>query len=168
MIEFVLPSEIHRADVLDYAAEIRSHDGEFDGSAGIGEFDSYDSWLERIRLLASDKAETYGFYRTLVFLAYRSSHLIGIVSIRISDDEFITTCAGHIGYHVRPSCRRRGYGGQLLCFASDLCRNHGISTPVVCTDPDNQASQRTALSCGFHAAGEVNFRGTRRILRFEK
>ena len=36
------------------------------------------------------------------------------------------------------------------------------------SDPGNLPSQRTALSCGFCPAGEVDFRGERRILRFEK
>lgn len=168
MPEFIRPSEIHRADVLDYIAEVRSRDGEFDGSAGLGQFDSYDLWLERIRLLASDRAEKYGFYRTLVYLAYSEGSLIGIVSVRLTDDGFVNTYAGHIGYHVRPCCRRMGYAKQLLNFAADLCRNNGIPTPVVCTDPGNLPSQRTALSCGFCPAGEVDFRGERRILRFEK
>ena len=168
MLQFVLPSEIHRADALDYIAEVRSSDGEFDGSAGLGDFDSYDAWLERIRLLASDRAEKYGFYPTLVYFAYRDGILTGIVSARITDDRFVSVYAGHIGYHVRPSCRKMGYGKQLLEFAVNLCRNRGIHIPVVCTDPGNLPSQRTALSCGFTPAGEVDFRGERRIVRFEK
>lgn len=167
MPQFVIPSEIHRTDVLGYAAEVCACDGEFDGSAGLGDFSSYPLWLERIRLLASDKAEKYGFYHTNVYLAYDCGILIGIVSTRITDDSFVTTYAGHIGYHVRPSCRRKGYGKLLLNFAADVCRRNGIAVPVVCTDPENLPSQRTALSCGFVPAGEVNFRGERRILRFE-
>lgn len=168
MTEFVIPSEIHRSDVLEYAAEVRGADNEFDGSAGLGEFDTYALWLERLRLLASDIAEKYGYYRTFVYLAYDSGKLVGIVSARITDDSFVTTYAGHIGYHVRPSCRRIGYGKQLLTFAADVCRKNGISVPVVCTDPENLPSQRTALSCGFVPAGDVDFRGERRILRFEQ
>ncbi len=167
MLKFVRPTDSHRSDVLEYAAEVCVYDGEFDGSAGLGEFDSYALWLERIRLLASEKAEKYGFYRTFVWLAYDGPRLIGIVNTRLTHDSFAAAYAGHIGYHVRPSCRRKGYGKQLLTFAADICRNNGIPIPVVCTDPDNLPSQRTALSCGFSPAGEVDFRGERRILRFE-
>ena len=166
MPAFVPPSEIHKRDVLAYAAEVRSHDGEFDGSAGLGSFDSYELWLERIRLLASSGAEKHGFYRTPVFLAYDENRLIGILSVRISSDDFVTSYAGHIGYHVRPSCRRMGYGKLLLFHADRLCRQYGIARPVVCTDPGNIASQKTALSCGYVFAGEVDFRGERRILRY--
>lgn len=167
-VNFVIPSEVHRDAVLDYIADVRSHDGEFDGSAGLGEFDSYTAWLERIRLLSSEKAGKYGFFRTLVYLAYDGEIPVGIVSIRLTDDGFVTAYAGHIGYHVRPSMRRRGYAAQLLGFAVGICRENGISVPVVCTDPGNLPSQRTALSCGFTPAGEVIYRNERRILRFEK
>ena len=168
MTEFVTPTETHRTDVLEYAAEVRAADGEFDGSAGLGEFDSYDLWLERLRLLASDKAEKHGCYRTFVYLAYDNGRLVGIVSARITDASFVTTYAGHIGYHVRPSCRRQGYGKKLLTFAADVCRKNGIAVPVVCTDPGNLPSQNTVHSCGFVYAGEVSYRNERRILRFVK
>jgi predicted acetyltransferase len=59
-----------------------------------------------------------------------------------------------------------GYGKQLLLHADRICRQHGIVRPVLCTDPENTASQKTALSCGYIFAGEVNFRGERRILRY--
>ncbi|MBQ8186989.1 MAG: GNAT family N-acetyltransferase [Clostridia bacterium] len=166
MLTFVPPSEVHRTDVLGYTAEVTAYDGEFDGSAGLGAFDSYTLWLERIRLLASEQAQKHGFYRTLVYLAYDGEQLTGIVSVRLTDDDFVTTYAGHIGYHIRPSCRRMGYGKQLLSHAVTLCRSHGIPSPVVCTDPGNTASRRTALSCGFDFAGEADFRGERKILRY--
>lgn len=168
MLTFIQPSELHRPDVLAYIAEVRTSDGEFDGSAGLGSFDSYDLWLERIRLLASDKAEKHGFYRTIVHLAYDGNALVGIVSARLTEADFVTTCAGHIGYHVRPSRRRMGHGKQLLLYAEQICRRHGIRNPVVCTDPKNFPSQRTAISCGFTFAGEVDFRGERRIMRYTK
>lgn len=101
-----------------------------------------------------------------MYLAYDGEQLTGIVSVRLTDDDFVTTYAGHIGYHIRPSCRRMGYGKQLLSHAVTLCRSHGIPSPVVCTDPGNTASRRTALSCGFDFAGEADFRGERKILRY--
>lgn len=167
MLTFFPPSEVHRSDLLAYAAEVREHDNDFDGSAGLGEFSSFDLWLERIRLLSSDGAEKRGFYPTLVYLAYSGSEPAGIVSVRLTEDPFIRTYAGHIGYHVRPACRRMGYGKQLLRFATELCLDRSILHPAVCTDPGNLPSQKTALSCGYQPAGQVIYRQERRILRFE-
>ena len=57
--------------------------------------------------------------------------------------------AGHIGYHVAPRERRRGYGSAILLHAVDLCRKEGIAEPLVCVLADNLPSLRTALSVGF-------------------
>ena len=167
MLTYILPAEKHHSDVTDYIHEVRQYDNDFDGSAGLGNFPTYESWLERIRFLSSVTAENRGFIPTDVYLAYDEDRLVGIVSIRLTSDEFVRIYAGHIGYHVRPSCRHRGYGKQLLRLAVNICSYQGILPPVVCTDPDNIPSQKTALACGFVPAGEVIYRQERRILRFE-
>jgi len=153
MLVFASPAAAHRADVLAYRAEVLRLRDDFDGSAGLGEFERYSDWLERLRILSGERAEKYGFYRTLVRLAYDGTALAGILNVRLSDDPFIRTYAGHIGYNVRPSCRRKGYGLACAAEAVRLCALHGIAHPVICTDPDNAASRKTAEAAGFTFAG---------------
>lgn len=153
MLTFHAPSSADRAAVLACRAEILRCRADFDGSAGLGEFERYSEWLERLRLLSGERAEKYGFYRTVVRLAYDGTALVGILNVRLTDDPFIRTYAGHIGYNVRPSCRRRGYGRACAVEGVRLCAEHGITEPVICTDPDNPASRKTAESAGFTFTG---------------
>ncbi len=153
MLTFHAPSPDDRADVFAYRAEVlRCHAG-FDGSAGLGEFERYSEWLERLRILGDSRAEKYGWYRTLVRLAYDGDILAGILNVRLTEDPFVRTYAGHIGYNVRPSCRRKGYGLACALEAVRLCGEYGIVHPVICTEPDNRASRKTAEAAGFTFAG---------------
>ena len=153
MLTFHIPSPSDRAAVLAYRAEVLRCRADFDGSAGLGEFEQYSEWLERLRLLSGERAEKYGFYRTAVRLAYDGGILAGILNVRLTDDPFIRTYAGHIGYNVRPSCRRKGYGRACAAQGVRICAEHGIAEPVICTDPGTSASRKTAESAGFAFAG---------------
>ena len=153
MLTFHTPTASDRAAVLAYRAEVLRCHADFDGSAGLGDFGRYSEWLERLHILADSRAEKFGWYRTLVFLACDGGFPVGILNVRLSEDPFVRTYAGHIGYNVRPSCRRKGYGRTCATEAVRICGEHGIRHPVICTDPDNPASRKTAESAGFTFAG---------------
>lgn len=166
MLYYESPSLSHKADLLAYRREIIRSDKNFDGTAGLGNFTTITDWLERLFCLEPERAARYGYYPTLVYLAYTDDTLAGIVNIRISDDELLRNSAGHIGYNVRPSMRRRGIAREMLCYAVSVCQQYGITAPVVCTEPDNTASQKTALSCGFVPSGTSIFENGGKVHRF--
>ena len=166
MLTYFPPDASRIADLTAYRREILHAGDNFDGSAGLGNFPSVREWLERAQLLASEKAEAYGWYRTRIFLAYDGPTLCGMVNLRLSEDTVVTKLAGHIGYHVRPFCRRRGYAREMLRFAVELAWKNGIAEPVVCTAADNLPSQKTALSTGFVPDGTAVLPNGEKILRF--
>lgn len=167
-LTFRPPSTSDRAAVLAYRAEVLSRRADFDGSAGLGEFERYSDWLERLHILSGERAEKYGYYRTAVRLAYDGTALVGILNVRLTDDPFIRTYAGHIGYNVRPSCRKKGYGRACAEEAVRLCVEYGIAQPVICTDPENLASRKTAESAGFTFAGPETTETGITVARFVK
>lgn len=75
-------------------------------------------------------------------------HIIGRVSIRHELTEFLALYGGHIGYAVRPAYRRRGYATALLRHGLIVAHDLGIERALVTCDVDNEASERTIISCG--------------------
>lgn len=68
---------------------------------------------------------------------------IGAVSIRARiDTHVLAHFGGHIGYGVRPSRRRQGYGARLLALALDICRGMGIGVVRISCSVDNIGSRR--------------------------
>jgi predicted acetyltransferase len=72
---------------------------------------------------------------------------------------------GHIGYDVRPSLRRRGYGTRLLALALIEARRRGISRALLTTDDDNVGSIRIIERNGGRLAGCVTSRITGKPIR---
>ena len=166
MLTFFPPSEELLPALEDYLDECRRAGDSLDGTAGMGNFASLRSWLERIRLLASPDAERRGWFRTEVFLAARMPEvcsltakaqasgvfrprIVGTGNVRFTHDERAERLSGHIGYHVRPSERKKGFGSSILAHAAARCAEEGLLRPAVCVEADNLPSLRTALCCGF-------------------
>ncbi|WP_197686173.1 GNAT family N-acetyltransferase [Actinoplanes derwentensis] len=56
--------------------------------------------------------------------------------------------AGHVGYGIRPSARRRGLGGWALGRVLDEARGTGVDRVLAVCAVDNAASVKTIERCG--------------------
>lgn len=74
--------------------------------------------------------------------------MVGRVSVRHALTPFLLEQAGHIGYAVRPSARRRGHATAALRAALGVAHGLGIDPALLTCDEDNLASRRTIEACG--------------------
>ncbi len=65
---------------------------------------------------------------------------IGWVKIRHKLSESLLLQGGHIGYSVRPSERKKGYGTKILKLALPVAKSLGIYSVLVTCDDDNVGS----------------------------
>jgi predicted acetyltransferase len=49
---------------------------------------------------------------------------------------------GHIGYEIRPSKRRQGYGTAMLRLGLDEARAHGLDRVLLTCNEDNAGSRK--------------------------
>lgn len=61
---------------------------------------------------------------------------------------------GHIGYKVRPSERRKGYGCWICALALETFRQRGYQRVLITCNTDNQASARIIVKNGGRFDGE--------------
>lgn len=75
--------------------------------------------------------------------------IAGMLSVRHTLNDQLEQCGGHIGYAVRPACRRRGYATALLRHGLRVARHAGVPDAVLitCRD-DNTASTAVIETCG--------------------
>jgi predicted acetyltransferase len=67
---------------------------------------------------------------------------IGRLSIRNTHDEALIRTVGNIGYMIRPSQRRMGYGTAILSLALPAAQALGLTRVLVTCDEDNVASRK--------------------------
>ena len=76
------------------------------------------------------------------------------MSIRHTLSDHLREFGGHIGYEIRPSARRRGYGTLILKLALERARELGISPVLVTCDVDNLGSRGVIEANGGELEGE--------------
>ena len=70
------------------------------------------------------------------------SEYIGWVAIRHSLSESLMKEGGHIGYEIRPTKRKMGYGSKILELALPVALNLGIKEALITCNDDNIASAK--------------------------
>ena len=71
---------------------------------------------------------------------------------------------GHIGYGIRPSKRKKGYGKQQLQLVLEEAKRMGLDRVMITCEDYNKASAQTAISCGGILSGESVVKGERNLL----
>ncbi len=71
-----------------------------------------------------------------------------MIQVRHTLNEYLEKFAGHIGYSVRPSERRKGYATVMLSIVLPFCKDLGLEKVMIsCTD-QNTGSRKTILNNG--------------------
>ncbi len=79
---------------------------------------------------------------TMLWLVRDAGRVLAHSSLRHHLTPALERFGGHIGYVVRPSERRKGYGTRLLALTLEKCRERGLTRVLVTCDDDNIGSAR--------------------------
>lgn len=99
------------------------------------------------RIPASWVPETY-------FWLIDGETYIGTTRLRHYLTPSLRKYGGHIGYEIRPSKRRQGYGTQILRLALQEARKRGIERALVTCDRENTGSRKIIEANGGVFEGE--------------
>ena len=80
--------------------------------------------------------------------------ILGVSALRHALTPALEDAGGHIGYSIRPSERRRGYGTRILALTLPRARALGLDRVLVTCDTDNIGSARVIENNGGVLASE--------------
>ena len=146
-MELIFPTMEYKQAAWDYRQEHMDYgEGWIHGSSGLMKANNYESWLDKIIL---NKTEAPPDCVTgSVYFAIVVGRIVGTIAVRHYLNDSLLKSGGHIGYGIRPSERRKGYGTKMLALALEKCREFGIEKALVTCDKVNIASAKTAIRNG--------------------
>ena len=108
----------------------------------------FSAFVESLKSRAEGKGLPEGYVPDSIFWLVDKGEYIGRVSIRHVLTENLLKYGGHIGYTIRPSKRRRGYGSVILQLILPKAVELGIKKVLVTCDETNEGSRRIIEKAG--------------------
>ena len=144
------PTLEYAKDIEAYRQEFLDIEGSMDGCGSLRRCATAQEWIEKSIQGKDPKYVPEGRVPATQFIYVRESDdkVVGMLQLRHCFNEYLEKYAGHIGYSVRPSERRKGYATAMLHDALPHCRELGIRDVLVSCLTDNEGSRRTILRNG--------------------
>ncbi|MBY0371178.1 GNAT family N-acetyltransferase [bacterium] len=101
-----------------------------------------------LRLLGAETHPEPGLVAETSYWACEGERVVGRIALRHHLNESLKEFGGHIGYEVRPSCRKRGIAKEMLRQLLQTTKAREIEKLLLTCAPDNTASNKTILANG--------------------
>lgn len=149
------------SSILEYKQEfLEFGESRINGSCGITFYNDFNAWLEIATSIEKEKLSRDNVHASTFFTVRKNDNkVIGSIQLRHSLTDELRQHAGHIGYAIRPSERRKGYGKQQLLLVLGVAKEMGISQIMISCDSDNIASAKTIMACGGVLTTEKEYQG---------
>ena len=152
MGDFILirPTREYASQIVEYRQEFRDAGDSMDGTGSLRRISDPEEYIkECLDYENPKKVPSHLVPATQFFFVRRcDNRLVGMIQIRHRFNEYLETYAGHIGYSVRPSERRKGYAKEMLKMSLPFCRKIGLDRVLITCDYDNIGSEKTILANG--------------------
>lgn len=148
--KYVEPTLEHEQEALDFINEFYEYNSDINGTGGLQRFlNNYPDWLKKLeedrnRIPNEEKVPAVTYF----LVRENDNRIVGMINIRLALNERLRKFAGHIGFCIRPTERRKGYNKINLYLGLKVCQQHNIKEVLMDCDKDNLGSAKTMLALG--------------------
>ncbi len=149
-MKLVKPTMEMKLAYMDFAEEWKSNHEHITPYSARLLKNTYEDWV--LDMESRENPETcpsnFVSAHTYFLLDGEQEGIIGAINIRHCLNEYLFNFGGHIGYGVRPSQRRKGYGSKILALGLVKARALGISEILVTCNKENIGSAKIIQNNG--------------------
>jgi predicted acetyltransferase len=138
----VIPSIVHKEALLEAAGEMHAC-GEWEITPEALEA-RFDTMLQELAAARDPATAPAGVLPYVDYWLLEDTTWIGLLTLRPHITAELMRSGGHIGYVIRPSRRRQGYGAALLRLGLEQARTLGL-TRVLLTCADTNLGSRKVI-----------------------
>lgn len=158
--EFILvrPTSEYANQIAEYRQEFLDVGDSMDGTGPLRRFEKPEEYIKTCAEYEDPEKVPLHLVPATQFLFVRKNDnkLVGMLQVRHYFNDYLEKYAGHIGYSVRPSERRKGYAKQMLKTALPFCRELGLDKVLITCVDGNIGSEKTILANGGIYESTVN------------
>ena len=143
-VRLVIPLKEHEKLALEYLEEFEEYDSSNNGTGGLDSHEDYDEWLLKLEKdldilnIPDDRVPA----NTYFLIRQSDNRIIGMMNLRHRLNDFLLEQGGHIGYAIRPTERKKGYGTLMLKLGLERCKELNINKVLLTCDKVNIPSAK--------------------------
>ena len=146
-MELARPSTEYQDSYIKAIEEMRGEDRLIRLDFDLAEKD-FAAFVKDLNERSEGKGLPPGYVSETIYWLVDGGEYIGRISIRHSLTEHLREVGGHIGYDIRPSKRKFGYGTKILELVLPKARDLGLDRVLLTCDETNTASRKIIESNG--------------------
>lgn len=146
-MKLVLPSLKYKTEYLQALKETEAETGE----THLNKPDPNQTFEEFVQMWkdhSNGKNLRKGAVPATMYWLLDKGEVIGRVHIRRKLNDFLFNYGGYIGYYIKPSKRKMGYGTKILKLGLAKAKELNITKVLLTCDDGNIGSQKVIESCG--------------------
>lgn len=146
----IRPSDEYARQIAEYRQEFLDAGDSMDGTGALRRTSDPYEFIRTSIEREDPKNVPENLVPATQFLFIRKSddRLLGMLQVRHCLNDYLEKYAGHIGYSIRPSERRKGYAKEMLKAALPFCREIGLKKVLITCIDGNVGSEKTILFNG--------------------
>lgn len=122
----------------------------FEGIRELANIKDFKEWVLKIDKNRHKENVPSHLVPSTLYLAKRKSdgNIVGVTILRHYLNDNLFKYGGHIGYSIRPTERKRGYGSEMLKLALAEYKRMGIEKVLITCKKENIGSSKVILNNG--------------------
>lgn len=146
----VKPELRHAEQIRAYRQEFLECGDSMDGCSSLRKRENPAEWLTDVEMRSRKETVPANWVQSTQFIYVRETDgkIVGMIDVRHYFNDFLEKYAGHIGYSVCPSERRKGYAAAMLREVLPYCKEIGLKSVMISCAEDNIGSRKTILQNG--------------------
>lgn len=129
-------------EIFNMLKEIGATENSFTNPVHEMTYEQYKEWLVQQFKWSRDEELPPGYVGQTVYWLYDDENPVGFGKIRHKLTKASRRSGGNIGYAIRPQCRGKGYGKEILRLLLIEAKRKNIQELLLTVDKGNIASKR--------------------------
>jgi predicted acetyltransferase len=132
----------HKEAILEMCKEYNINNEDYNGAFFIKNIIDYEEKIKELDNASNGILENPSFVPYTCYVFIIENKIVGVGSVRHYLNEYLEKFGGHIGYSIRPTERKKGYGSKALELLINQAKEMNIEKILITCNINNIGSKK--------------------------
>jgi predicted acetyltransferase len=132
----------HKEAILEMCKEYNLNNEDYNGAFFIKNIIDYEEKIKELDNASNGILDNPAFVPYTCYVFIIENKIVGVGSVRHYLNEYLEKFGGHIGYSIRPTERKKGYGSKALELLINQAKEMNIEKILITCNINNIGSKK--------------------------